>query len=207
MSMSTLWGWMGKLPCAGDFLSHGLPCETAAQLDHWISQNLVWLNENKPGWPQLYFKSPARGFVIEQGCTLHTQESARVIGILMPSVDSVGRPYPFILLQGIPASPLLESLSFDRQIQAIWTACANALELNWTTKKLEIALEEIHKTDGKDSILGSWNELTLNKGPDSWFSVIPQSNQKLIVMPQPDLVGWPQGDFFLELFSPMRQKA
>lgn len=147
MTMTKLQGWMGKLPCAGDFLSHGLPCGVAGQLDDWISLNLLRMNENRPGWPELYFQSPARGFVIEDGVTLHRQETERVIGILMPSVDAVGRPYPFMLLQAMPGSLHSKRSIFEKQLADLWTACANALELNWTLGKLEDSLNDNQRTN------------------------------------------------------------
>lgn len=224
MSMTKLRGWMGKLPCAGDFLSSGLPSVVAGQLDDWISLNLLWMNAHRPGWPELYFQSTARGFVIEDGVTLYKQQSERVLGILMPSVDAVGRPYPFILLQAMQGSLHSKRPTFEQQLTDLWTACANALELNWTVGKLENSLEDNERandvkdyetnkelcnraTKGIDCIKSAWNEPRLKMGPESWFNLIPDSNHSLIIQPQPDLAGWPEGDAFLDLFSPIKEKA
>jgi type VI secretion system protein ImpM len=91
-----LTGFHGKLPCAGDFLTRGLPTGFAAFWDGWAALNLAHRHE---GWP-------------EGGLRLRLVSGGRVAaGVVIPGADRVGRRFPlaaFVISQALPAAAGLD---------------------------------------------------------------------------------------------------
>ncbi len=86
-----LTGFHGKLPCAGDFLTRGLPTGFAAFWDGWAALNLAHRHE---GWPKA-------------GLRLRLVSGRRVAaGVVIPGADRVGRRFPlaaFVIAEALPA--------------------------------------------------------------------------------------------------------
>lgn len=83
-------GFFGKLPARGDFVSAGLPRGFVSHWDAWISATLpTVLAAAGDDW---LLASPWR-FALERGvCGINA-----VTGVLLPSIDKVGRPFPLTL--------------------------------------------------------------------------------------------------------------
>jgi len=94
MSKETV-GFYGKLPIAGDFISRRLPKHFIKTLDQWI-QNVMAISREQLGadWLDLYLTSPIWRFALPSGIICEEQGW---IGLMMPSVDKVGRYFPLIL--------------------------------------------------------------------------------------------------------------
>ena len=87
-------GFYGKLPIVGDFITRRLPKDFINALDQWMQSGVsVSKEELGHGWLDLYLTSPIWRFAFQPGVC---GENAWA-GILMPSVDKVGRYYPLIL--------------------------------------------------------------------------------------------------------------
>lgn len=92
-------GLFGKLPSHGDFLRRRV---SDAFVDAWDS----WLRECLPAsrnvlgerWLDLYLTSPAWRFI----CAAGTCGPAPLIGLMVPSVDRVGRYFPLTLVAELP---------------------------------------------------------------------------------------------------------
>ena len=92
-------GLFGKLPSHGDFLRRRV---SDAFVDAWDS----WLRECLPAsrnvlgerWLDLYLTSPAWRFIAAAG----TCGPTPVIGVMVPSVDRVGRYFPLTLVTQLP---------------------------------------------------------------------------------------------------------
>lgn len=87
-------GWYGKLPALGDFASRRLPPAFTHAWDHWL-QEVVAGSKAILGdaWLNTYLTSDIWRFVITAGC-LTPQAWA---GVMLPSVDRVGRYYPLCI--------------------------------------------------------------------------------------------------------------
>ena len=85
-------GYFGKLPVRGDFIQRNLPNEFISLWDNWlqtvISASQKTLNDN---WLNTYLVSPIWRFFI----TL--ENGSQYTGIMLPSVDKVGRYFPFTI--------------------------------------------------------------------------------------------------------------
>jgi type VI secretion system protein ImpM len=103
-------GYFGKMPVRGDFLSRDLPREFVEPWDDWIQLALQNSREQlSDRWLDFYLTSPVWRFALAPAICGKTPW----IGVLMPSVDSVGRYFPLTvaapLEQGCDIFAVLDS--------------------------------------------------------------------------------------------------
>jgi type VI secretion system protein ImpM len=100
-------GFYGKMPIVGDFVSRRLPAEFIQNWDAWLQGALSASRETLGSqWLDHYLISPIWRFVLSPGSCGATGWS----GILMPSVDKVGRYFPLTLAGAVNEPNLLTSL-------------------------------------------------------------------------------------------------
>lgn len=83
----------GKLPWVGDFIVRNLDFAQHRQIDRWLSAGLSALRDADPNWLEAYLSAPVWNFILPAG----VWGGQAVCGAIMPSVDKVGRYFPFIL--------------------------------------------------------------------------------------------------------------
>jgi len=87
-------GFYGKLPALGDFVTRRLPTQFVQVWDQWLRESLAAsravLGDD---WLDTYLTSPLWRFALTQGIAGQTGWA----GVLMPSVDRVGRYFPLTL--------------------------------------------------------------------------------------------------------------
>lgn len=92
-------GIFGKLPAHGDFIQRSLPVGFINTWDEWqqhfISGTKEQLGED---WLEVYLTSPLWRFVFSDGVI----DENCWAGIMIPSVDRVGRYYPFSIVMKLP---------------------------------------------------------------------------------------------------------
>ncbi|MCB1986068.1 MAG: type VI secretion system-associated protein TagF [Nitrosomonas sp.] len=95
-------GWYGKMPARGDFSSLRLPTEFIQFWDTWL-QNAIITSRAQLGehWLNLYLNCPVWRFILMP--KLYNQ--CIWTGILMPSVDKVGRYFPLTIAIQLKVSP------------------------------------------------------------------------------------------------------
>lgn len=91
---SLRFGLYGKLPAIGDFIVRGLARNQVEPVDQWLQHGLGTLQQSDPDWLQPYLVTPAWCFVLPRG----QWGEAALCGVLMPSVDRVGRYFPLVAL-------------------------------------------------------------------------------------------------------------
>lgn len=98
-------GVFGKLPALGDFVTRRLPARFVAPWDEWL-QEAIAASQSRlgPHWLDTYLTSPLWRFVLTPGIA----GDSGWAGVLMPSVDSVGRYFPLTL--AIAVDPGIEPL-------------------------------------------------------------------------------------------------
>ncbi|MET0507237.1 MAG: type VI secretion system-associated protein TagF [Burkholderiaceae bacterium] len=89
-------GWFGKIPAVGDFVGRRLPEAFRGPWDRWL-QDAMALGDQRlgPSWIELYMTFPIWRFLVPRG-VLGPQGWT---GILLPSVDRVGRRFPLTIAQ------------------------------------------------------------------------------------------------------------
>jgi type VI secretion system protein ImpM len=92
-------GLFGKLPSRGDFVQLGLPGSFVRPWDAWLQQVMAGSQQCMgDAWLPAYLESPVWRFVLPGGMC----GAGAVLGLLMPSVDRVGRYFPLTLAAVFP---------------------------------------------------------------------------------------------------------
>ncbi|HJR30002.1 MAG TPA: type VI secretion system-associated protein TagF [Pseudomonas sp.] len=83
-------GFYGKLASRGDFVSRGLPQSFIGPWDSWLAAGLLASQSLGERWLNAYLVSPLWRFMVAPGVC----GPQAVVGVVMPSVDRVGRYFP-----------------------------------------------------------------------------------------------------------------
>lgn len=99
-------GWYGKLPFIGDFVAKNLPDSFVAPWDEWLRAGISQGREiHGDQWDELFLTFAPWRFITE----LPVGSGQFWCGILLPSIDRVGRQFPFTVTFRLA----LASASFD----------------------------------------------------------------------------------------------
>lgn len=99
-------GFFGKVRSHGDFVTRRLPTSFTRVWDDWLQAGLRASREQLgKGWLHTYLSSPLWRFALAPGVC----DANAWAGVLMPSVDRVGRHFPLtIAVEVAGASPVLD---------------------------------------------------------------------------------------------------
>jgi type VI secretion system protein ImpM len=115
-------GFFGKVPTRGDFVRRGLPASFITPWDRWLQEGIAGSQEILgDAWLDIYLTSPVWRFAL----SAELAGDLAAAGVLIPSVDGVGRYFPFTLacvLDGAP-TPL------QARAQSSWFERAETLAL------------------------------------------------------------------------------
>jgi type VI secretion system protein ImpM len=138
-SPSGIAGWYGKLPCLGDFATRRLPSDFIECWDAWLQRSIATSRQQLgERWLDVFLTSPMWRFALAPGVC----GAEACGGLLLPSVDKVGRYFPLTL-----ALPLIDSQAsvadlfaqqeWYSQLESIGLA---ALSVDFSPDQLELAL-------------------------------------------------------------------
>lgn len=97
-------GFFGKVTTHGDFVARRLPAGPQAMWDAWLQAALQGSREQLGrAWLETYLTSPVWRFALAGGVL----DDGAWAGVLMPSVDRVGRHFPLTVLAPIADGPAL----------------------------------------------------------------------------------------------------
>lgn len=131
-------GFFGKLPACGDFISRRLPRRFLAPWDRWLQAAIVHSREQLgEDWLTCYLRSPLwRFFLSTELCGQPAHA-----GVLMPSVDQVGRYYPLVIAVPLPAGTnplgLLTASWFEAATQLALAALDEQINLETFAAQVE----------------------------------------------------------------------
>jgi type VI secretion system protein ImpM len=92
-------GFFGKLSTRGDFVCRRLAPAFKSTLDKWLSTSIATSKRQMgDAWLPAYLKAPLWRFVLGPGIA----GPHPAIGVMMPSVDRVGRYFPLVLAAELP---------------------------------------------------------------------------------------------------------
>lgn len=134
--MTERFGAYGKMPALGDFFRLDLPQVFIGAWDGWL-QNAMTLGQSVLGtqWDHHYMSAPLWRFTLAAGvCGPH-----RMMGVLMPSVDRVGRRYPLTLAAVLTSqgSAALDHFSQPKLFEQLEDIALDALEDGMTRDLLK----------------------------------------------------------------------
>jgi|AVFP01.1.fsa_nt_gi type VI secretion system protein ImpM len=135
-------GFFGKLPGQGDFLSRRLSTEFLRVWDAWL-QTALADSRSRLGdaWLDAYLTSPIWRFVLTAGIAGQSPWA----GLLMPSVDRVGRYFPLTVACPLPTGinpfqALASSTDWFNQVQ---TLMLDALEETLSVDQMDARLNAL----------------------------------------------------------------
>jgi type VI secretion system protein ImpM len=115
-------GWYGKIPGTGDFIARRVSPSFREPWDRWLQQAIEGSQRRLgAGWRDAFLSMPAWRFVLGPG-VLDAQAWA---GLMLPSVDAVGRYFPLTVACALPparldaAATLLGAARWFDEIEAI----------------------------------------------------------------------------------------
>lgn len=141
--VATVPGWYGKLPSLGDFASRRLESDFIEPWDLWLG-DCMQARRDAAGdeWLQAYRQSPPWRFVLSPGALPGAAREAVFAGVLLASVDRVGRHFPLTIAASLPRAPRLAA-----EVDALLTwlhrledTALDAVQGQWSIDELEQAL-------------------------------------------------------------------
>lgn len=134
-------GLFGKLPAHGDFIHRSLPTKLINEWDAWL-QTFIGSTQERLGetWLEIYLTSPIWRFCLSPG----TLDSNTWAGVVLPSVDRVGRYFPFSVLRKLPETTSLAGFMTQQQgwYEAVETLSLKALDGQLPVDRL---MEELNR--------------------------------------------------------------
>lgn len=166
-------GFYGKLPCRGDFLQRRAPQDFVDVWDAWLQQCLHETRQNlQEAWLESYLTGPVWRFALASGVC----GNGAYAGILVPSVDRVGRYFPLTVIAQLQLDdcPLAIACGSHDLFEAAEALVIDALEapaLDFDTFDEQIALLrerlDLHSADESAGALRLLQQ-GVGTGSDRW---------------------------------------
>jgi len=132
-------GWYGKLPALGDFANRRLPQGFVTEWDAWLQRGLSYSQQHMGGeWLDTYLTSNVWRFIIAPGII----DTSTWAGIVLPSVDRVGRYFPLTICAELKSFSFEPSTigSLEEWVQELEAAARAGLENGATVESFEAVL-------------------------------------------------------------------
>jgi type VI secretion system protein ImpM len=171
-------GWFGKLPSLGDFASRRLPDEFIARWDAWLQHGMAasraLLGDR---WLEIYLTSPIWRFGLMPGVIGEPPWA----GVLMPSVDKVGRHFPLTIALELsePAmdDPLAAIVAAQAWFADVERAALSALDASVSAGDLDAQLEALsfppQSAAAPDAVLDELAQWWLGAGQQPHATEVP----------------------------------
>ena len=200
-------GAYGKMPSVGDFFRLNAPVGFVTPWDGWLQDGLATARAAQGGaWQVAYLGAPIWRFTLAAGLA----GAGPMIGVLMASIDRVGRQFPLTLVApGGPelGSDLLAPHLAPAGFEALEDLALRVLEEDLPREALAAALAALDLPTGGTAAAGPWQfarpltrlaeaaEAAARPGMSVWSALGPAA-VRLMVVP-----GLPQGAAFAALFD------
>lgn len=134
-------GLFGKIPGHGDFIDRNLQRSFISIWDDWLQRCVACSQEQlSSAWLDIYLTSPIWRFALSPGAI----DNHCWVGILVPSVDSVGRYFPLTIAQPIYNEVNLfdfhvkNDLWFSRLEEAALSSLQNYLDADTLAQSIQL---------------------------------------------------------------------
>lgn len=138
--VSLIPGWFGKIPSIGDFISRRLPVHFIEMWDKWLQTSIAYSHTQlgEQYWLKLYLVSPIWRFILLPGICGNSLWT----GILMPSIDRVGRHFPLTI--ALPLEPhadcLFTALSAQHWYKSVENQALTVLNIDTMPEDFDMKL-------------------------------------------------------------------
>lgn len=170
-------GFYGKLPMLGDFISRRLPRDFLNPWDHWLQSSISASREELgDNWLNSYISSPIWRFVLSQGVC----GPSAWAGILMPSVDKVGRYFPLTVAAKIMKEGYLPDLfcSSAGWFEHLEAAALSGLEDSLDTEEFDRLVQNLPAVPEVSAIqTGALQETQHQSGKNAFYLTLDHPDQ------------------------------
>jgi len=143
-------GFFGKLPARGDFVCRRLQRDSTDPWDGWL-QDAVAMSAQQlgDGWLDTYLTAPIWRFLLSPGIC----GELPMLGVMMPSVDRVGRYFPLTMAvtigeSAMPARTMLTAAPWFAEVEKL---ALSALEDDADLDRLDQKAETIAPPAGEEA--------------------------------------------------------
>jgi type VI secretion system protein ImpM len=213
MTAPTGIGFYGKLPSHGDFLRRRVADAFVGVWDGWL-QECIAASRSALGesWLDVYLTSPAWRFA----CAAGACGPAPVVGVMVPSVDRVGRYFPLTIVAQLPLdAPLVTAAAgadgfFDRvERLVIETLGADVVDVERFDEALMMLGGDLELTSPSAVRLGPTASQVLDDQSGAWQVPIGSASnlgaaleqlttQRLSAIYEPLVLWWTEGSAKVE---------
>ncbi|MCR8723341.1 type VI secretion system-associated protein TagF [Frigidibacter sp. ROC022] len=139
--MAGPFGAFGKIPALGDFFRMNVSQGFVEAWDEWLQAALLCGRvDHGSDWTERYMSAPIWRFALSPGYA--GQEA--VIGVMMPSVDRVGRQFPLTLVAPAPTDAPMRTLAMqEAALSELELIALDALDDDMTREELARRLEAV----------------------------------------------------------------
>ncbi|MGZ3854558.1 MAG: type VI secretion system-associated protein TagF, partial [Flavisolibacter sp.] len=135
-------GYYGKVHTHGDFVGRGLPGSFIDPWDAWLQEAIITSRQQLgDDWLNYYLTSPLYRFVLSPGiCGKHGWQ-----GVLMPSVDKIGRYYPMTVshMDKLNINPFIALQIRNKWFASIEKLALSCLEDSFDLEKFNHSLSQL----------------------------------------------------------------
>ncbi|MEM6340252.1 MAG: type VI secretion system-associated protein TagF [Pseudomonadota bacterium] len=180
-------GAFGKIPGLGDFVRIGVPQGFTDPWDTWLSHSIAqFRGHDEEMWEKLYMFAPIWRFSLAAGLAGPNVVS----GIMMPSVDAVGRRFPLTCVAAVPAqTPVSAHIACGEIFPQLEQLSLSMLDDGMDRATLETGLGAISLPDRITAAIGADISAI-------WSAIIGSSHRIMTT------AGLPSGTELKALFDP-----
>lgn len=132
-------GFAGKIPARGDFVRAGLPTSFARPWDEWLAAGLADARARLgEAFDAAYMEAPIWRFALAAGACGPDPAA----GVLLPSVDRVGRRFPLTIALALPGADPAGLAACGEWFAALEAMALAAIERDLEPDALAAALAE-----------------------------------------------------------------
>ena len=206
-------GFYGKLPSHGDFLRRRMSDAFVGVWDGWL-QECIAASRDMLGdrWLDVYLTSPAWRF----GCAAGACGPAPVMGLMVPSVDRVGRYFPLTIVAQLPldanvVTAASKTHGFFNKIEqlVIDTLATDALDVERFDEQLMMLGHELEVSAPSSVRLDAMAGDVLDNQSDAWQVPIGDASnlssaleqvaaERLSALYRPLVLWWTEGSSIVE---------
>lgn len=172
-------GYYGKIPSKGDFITHSLPRSFVDPWDIWLRE-VIASSKEKLGdnWMECYLTSPVYQYALSSGIC----GNLTWLGVMMPSVDSVGRYFPMTICKSCKSTsnPLYLIESNSEWFQKAEKLLLSCLEDDFSLSDFENQLSHLNENNNDTTI--TLKKSTMNRFQDSVWNFPVHEKEKLGVI-------------------------
>ncbi|GAA6197925.1 hypothetical protein NBRC116598_33700 [Pseudophaeobacter arcticus] len=172
--MAAGFGAFGKMPDVGDFFRINVAGGFVRVWDNWVQQLMMeGQAQYGAGFDSHYMSAPLWRFTLAAGLA----GPSKIMGVLMPSVDRVGRRFPLTLVLPLetPGPPALDHLREGALFEKLEYIALSTLENGMTKTRLEQELQSLEVPGLRASVplrqQGETLVLTGSGGDDSLVAI------------------------------------